>query len=83
MPYLIGRLVTWAAPLLEPRGTHRRTGPRPATLTAPLSSSTIGIVPLPTHRSPYGLPPTLDGTGTVAVRPCVVLPAPYELGAAA
>ncbi|MFC8871552.1 hypothetical protein ACFUAC_28570 [Streptomyces sp. NPDC057148] len=83
MPYPIGRLVTWVTLLLKPRGTHRRTGPCPETRTAPPPPSASGTAPLPTHRSPYGLPTTLDGTETVAVRPYVLLPAPYELEAAA
>ncbi|WP_217171339.1 hypothetical protein [Streptomyces sp. AC512_CC834] len=79
----IGRLATWVSLLLNPRGTHRRTRPRPATRTAPPPQSTTGVIPLPSHRSPYGLPTVLDGAETVAVRPYLLAGALYELEAAA
>ncbi|MFV0135220.1 hypothetical protein ACLGIH_18705 [Streptomyces sp. HMX87] len=69
--------------LLVPRGTHRRTGPRPAHLPLPPPPPTIDIPPLPAHRSPYGLPTVLDGAATVAVRPYVTACRPYELREAA
>lgn len=64
----VGRLVTWVSVLLRPRGTHRRT------VSRPLSSPRPAAPPpprLPSHRSPYGLHPLLDGAETVAVRPYV------------
>ncbi|AQS69049.1 hypothetical protein [Streptomyces pactum] len=79
----IGRLITWMSLLLTPRGAHRRTGPHPAACPTPRHPAAIGVVPLPTHRSPYGLPAVLDGTATVAVRPYVLAHTPYELEAAA
>ncbi|MEU3731210.1 hypothetical protein AB0E81_17575 [Streptomyces sp. NPDC033538] len=79
----IGRLVTWLSLLLKPRGTHRRRSLRPTARTAPHHPATVGMVPLPLHRSPYGLPSVLDGAGTVPVRPYVLVGAPYELEAAA
>ncbi|MER7051816.1 MULTISPECIES: hypothetical protein [unclassified Streptomyces] len=69
--------------LLKPRGTHRRTGPHPAAHTAPNHPAADGMTPLPLHRSPYGLPSVLDGVETVAVRPYVLVDAPYELEVAA
>ncbi|MFD7057789.1 hypothetical protein [Streptomyces sp. NPDC059906] len=79
----IGRLCTRVSLLLKPRGTHRRTGPRPATRTAPPPPSTVGVITLPSHRSPYGLPTALDGAETVAVRPYLLAGTLYELEAAA
>lgn len=68
----IGRLVTWVSVLLRPRGTHRRTVPRPLSPSAPSSPRPAATrLPLPSHRSPYGLPSLLDGAETVAVRPYV------------
>ncbi|MFJ8147130.1 hypothetical protein ACIQ6R_18920 [Streptomyces sp. NPDC096048] len=69
--------------MLNPRGTHRRTGARPAVPTAPRQQATASVIPLPSHRSPYGLPTSLDGTETVAVRPYLLAGALYELEAAA
>ncbi|GAA2599451.1 MULTISPECIES: hypothetical protein [Streptomyces] len=83
MPYLIGRLVTWVSLLLNPRGTHRRTRPRPPAHPAPPCPAAISALPLPSHRSPYGLPTVLDGTETAAVRPYLLTRALYELQAAA
>ncbi|WP_121747634.1 hypothetical protein [Streptomyces sp. E2N166] len=71
MTDLIGRLVTWVSLLLNPRGSHRRTGARLAVRTAPHQQATTSVIPLPSHRSPYGLPTPLDGAATVAVRPYV------------
>ncbi|XKK58689.1 hypothetical protein HFP71_21000 [Streptomyces sp. ARC32] len=79
----LGRLVTWVSLLLKPRGTHRHTGPHPASRTAPPPPPATDTVPLPSHRSPYGLPTTLDGTQTVAVRPYLLLGALYAPEAAA
>ncbi|MGC9439012.1 hypothetical protein [Streptomyces sp. WG5] len=79
----IGRLVTWVSLLLSPRGTHRRTSPRPGACPAPHRPAAADVVPLPSHRSPYGLPSVLDGAETAAVRPYVPAGAPYELEAAA
>ncbi|MGC3001915.1 hypothetical protein ACPF8X_26960 [Streptomyces sp. G35A] len=74
MTDLIGRLVAWADALFTPRGAHRRTGPRPVPPSAPPSSRpTVTRLPLPAHRSPYGLHPLLDGAETVAVRPYVAV----------
>ncbi|MFJ6074366.1 hypothetical protein ACIQFU_26640 [Streptomyces sp. NPDC093065] len=67
----------------KPRGTHRRTGPRPDARTATPPPSATGTIPLPSHRSPYGLPTVLDGTETVAVRPYLLASALYELEAVA
>ncbi|MFE5396368.1 hypothetical protein ACFQ9U_17635 [Streptomyces sp. NPDC056568] len=82
MPDPIGRLIIWVILLLHPRGAHRGTVPRPAPRLAPRRSASAAI-PLPPHRSPYGLPMPLDGTDTVAVRPYVPLQTSYELEAAA
>jgi hypothetical protein len=72
MTDLIGRLVAWVNLLFCPRGAHRRTGPRPEPSFTPFSPRPAAAgVPLPSHRSPYGLPSVLDGAGTVAVRPYV------------
>lgn len=79
----IGRLITWVSLLLKPRGAHRRTGTRPAARPAPPHPAAIGVTPLPSHRSPYGLPTTLDGAETAAVRPYLLAGALYELEAAA
>ncbi|MGC9494968.1 hypothetical protein [Streptomyces sp. WG7] len=82
MTDLIGRLVARLMP--ESRGTHHRTSrPRPAARTAPPHPDSTGVDPLPSHRSPYSLPTTLDGTETVAVRPYLLAGAPYELEVAA
>ena len=83
MLYLIDRLVTRVLLLLKPRGTHRRTGPHPASRTAPSPPPAPGTVPLPSHRSPYGLPTALDGTQTAAVRPYLLLGTLYAREAAA
>lgn len=75
MTDLIGRLVEWVSLMLSPRGAHRRTGPRAVAAAPPPSRPvTAGIPvpagnPLPSHRSPYGLHPLLDGSAPVAVRP--------------
>ncbi|MFJ7768953.1 hypothetical protein ACIQ1J_11230 [Streptomyces sp. NPDC097107] len=69
--------------MLNPRGTHRRTGARPAVPTAPHQQATTSVIPLPSHRSPYGLPTTLDGTETVAVRPYLAASQLYGWEAAA
>lgn len=69
---LIGHLLAWVDLLLNPRGGHRRTGTRavfPSTPASPRPAATRR--PLPSHRSPYGLHPLLDGAETVAVRPYV------------
>lgn len=69
---LIGRLLTWVDLLVNPRGTHRRTGPRAVFSSAPSSPRPAVIrPPLPSHRSPYGLHSLLDGAETAAVRPYV------------
>ncbi|MGW0825484.1 hypothetical protein [Streptomyces sp. NPDC002845] len=66
MANLIRRI---AALLAAPRGRHRRPAPLPSpAFTAPPPPPDI---PLPAHRSPYGLDTPLDGTATVAVRPYV------------
>ncbi|MFI8948178.1 hypothetical protein ACIGO6_16910 [Streptomyces sp. NPDC053750] len=83
MTDLIGRLITWVSLLLNPQGTHRRTGPRPTARPAPPHPTPTGMAPLPAHRSSYGLPTPLDGAETAAVRPYVLLHTPYELEAAA
>lgn len=82
MTDLIGRLAAWVDALFTPRGAHRRTGPRPASPPAPPSPRpaspparpAAARLPLPSHRSPYGLHPLLDGRETVAVRPYVAAP---------
>lgn len=79
----IGRLVTWMSLLLSPRGAHRRTRPQPAAHPAPPHPAVTRSAPLPSHRSPYGLPTELDGTETAAVRPYLLMHALYELQAAA
>ncbi|WP_078606531.1 hypothetical protein [Streptomyces violaceorubidus] len=79
----VGRLVTWVSLLLKPRGAHRRTRPRPPPRPPLLNPAVIRSLPLPSHRSPYGLPTILDGTETAAVRPYLLTHAPYELQAAA
>ncbi|MDT0613760.1 hypothetical protein [Streptomyces lancefieldiae] len=86
MTDLIGRLLARLRLTPVPRGAHHRTSPRPAVRTAPPTPSAAGVMPLPAlpaHRSPYGLPTTLDGTETVAVRPYLLAGAPGELEAAA
>ncbi|MET9355858.1 hypothetical protein ABZY14_23170 [Streptomyces sp. NPDC006617] len=86
MPNFIGRLVACPTLLHKPRGTHRRTSPHPATRTAPsppLLPSATGAALLPSHRSPYGLRTVLDGTETAAVRPYLLVGAPYAGEAAA
>ncbi|MFE1025514.1 hypothetical protein ACFW5I_13230 [Streptomyces sp. NPDC058818] len=84
MTDLIDRLIAWVSELLNPRGAHRyRTGnPRPVR-TTPHHPAAAGVPPLPSHRSPYGLPSALDGTETAAVRPYLLAHPPYELEAAA
>ncbi|WP_186778395.1 hypothetical protein [Streptomyces salinarius] len=79
----IGRLVTWVSLLLSPRGAHRRTRPQPAAHPAPTHPAVTRSVPLPSHRSPYGLPTVLDGTETAAVRPYLLTHALYAPQAAA
>ncbi|MFE0800744.1 hypothetical protein [Streptomyces sp. NPDC058812] len=79
----IGRLITWVSLLLKPRGAHHRTGPRRAALPTPHHPAAIGVVPLPSYRSPYGLPFVLDGAETAAVRPYVRASVLQELEAAA
>ncbi|MGW2521797.1 hypothetical protein ACWC09_33230 [Streptomyces sp. NPDC001617] len=60
MTDLIHRLLAWTGLLLIPRRTeHAPQPPAPP----------LALSPLPTHRSPYGLPTPLDGTATIAVRP--------------
>ncbi|GAA5211108.1 hypothetical protein [Streptomyces thinghirensis] len=82
MTDLIGRLVARLMP--KPRGTHRRTSrPRPAAHIAPPHPASTDVITLPSHRSPYGLPTTLDGAETAAVRPYLLAGALCELEAAA
>ncbi|CAL9495910.1 hypothetical protein SUDANB140_03345 [Streptomyces sp. enrichment culture] len=80
----IGRLITWVSLFLRPRGAHRRTFPPPAVLLTPdRPAAATAAIPLPIHRSPYGLSATLDGAETATVRPYVLLHTLYELEAAA
>ncbi|MFE9973153.1 hypothetical protein ACFYRD_20955 [Streptomyces hirsutus] len=74
MTDLIDRLIAWVRVLFDPPGAHRRTGLRPAHPTAPLSPTFRAPhrPPLPSHRSPYGLPTLFDGAGTTTARPYVV-----------
>ncbi|MFD3625669.1 hypothetical protein [Streptomyces sp. NPDC058698] len=75
MTDLIGRLVTGVSVLFRPRGAHRRTTHRPALLALPARERPAATCfPLPSHRSPYGLPYVLDGAQTVTVRPYVTAP---------
>ncbi|MFD7689070.1 hypothetical protein [Streptomyces sp. NPDC059781] len=69
MTDLIGRLAAWVNLLFCPRGAHRRNGPRPEPSFAPRPAA--ASIPLPSHRSPYGLDTLLDGAAIVAVRPYV------------
>ncbi|WP_109035398.1 hypothetical protein [Streptomyces rubrogriseus] len=73
----IGRLVTWVSLLLNRRGTHCRNRPRPPAHHAPPHPAVTRSLPLPSHRSPYGLPTPLDGTETVAVRPYLLVGARF------
>ncbi|WP_331450524.1 hypothetical protein [Streptomyces prasinus] len=73
MTDLVGRLLAWRRALLDPPGVYRRTRPRPERPTAPPPPAfRAPHPPLPSHRSPYGLPTLLDGAGTTAARPYVV-----------
>ncbi|MDF3140378.1 MULTISPECIES: hypothetical protein [unclassified Streptomyces] len=67
MTDLIHRLAAWVALLLKPRGAHRRPARPPhLALVAPPRPR---VMPLPAHRSPYGLDTPLDATATRSVRP--------------
>ncbi|MEU1401787.1 hypothetical protein ABZ471_05360 [Streptomyces sp. NPDC005728] len=59
MTDLIRRFAAWVGLLLFPPGQERV--PYPAPVADPL--------PLPCHRSPYGLDTPLDATAVRAVRP--------------
>ncbi|GHB36825.1 hypothetical protein GCM10010377_29720 [Streptomyces viridiviolaceus] len=79
MTELIGRIVTWVSLLFDPRGPRLR---HPASPPAPQRLAAPDVLPLPSHRSPYGLPSVLDGAETVSVRPYVVACRPYGREAA-
>lgn len=56
-----------ASPL---RARHRQTAPpSQSPLLQPPPHPRTPLRPLPRHRSPYGLPTTLDGTASALVRP--------------
>ncbi|MFI5681626.1 hypothetical protein [Streptomyces cellulosae] len=65
---LIRRTLEWLRLLFAP-GTGKRRRPRrhpyPSLYLAPVRPA----IPLPRHRSPYGLPAPLDGTDSALVRP--------------
>ncbi|MFF4798404.1 hypothetical protein ACFY1U_08315 [Streptomyces sp. NPDC001351] len=57
----------------RPRARHgtRRASARPATARAPQAPRPTPVR-LPAHRSPYGLPVSLDGRATAPIRPYVL-----------
>ena len=67
----IRRLLAHVSLFVQPRGRHRRVG-LPPRRTYDLLPPPV-TVPLPAHRSPYGLHTPLDGGATVAVRPYLLM----------
>ncbi|CAL9505789.1 hypothetical protein SUDANB105_03507 [Streptomyces sp. enrichment culture] len=66
----IRRLLARVSLFVKPRGRHRRVG------LPPLRACELPAqpeIPLPAHRSPYGLHGPLDGAATVAVRPYLLM----------
>lgn len=69
MRNLIRRTARWLGLLLTPgTGTHR-AGARPVRCGPPAAEAPKPAIPLPRHRSPYGLALPLDGSETRLVRP--------------
>lgn len=67
---IIHALTRHVLDLLAPGSGKRRGTTRPAVnATARAEASRAAPSSLPTHRSPYGLHPLLDGASTVMVRP--------------
>ncbi|MCD9873637.1 hypothetical protein [Streptomyces guryensis] len=71
---IIHAMARWILGVLAPgTGTRRATGrpaaPAPARAAKPPRPTSV---PLPTHRSPYGLPVPLDGRATAPIRPYVL-----------
>ncbi|MCZ0987924.1 hypothetical protein [Streptomyces diastatochromogenes] len=67
MTDLIRRLATWVGLLLFPPGEEPVPDP-----TSPAVPWPTQPLPLPRHRSPYGLDTPLDATAARAVRPYLV-----------
>ncbi|MGW1746313.1 hypothetical protein ACWCRD_11975 [Streptomyces sp. NPDC002092] len=68
---IIHATARWILGVLAPgTGTRRATG-RPAPARAPQAPRPTAV-PLPAHRSPYGLPVPLDGRATAPIRPYVL-----------
>lgn len=65
---LLRRFAVWLGLLAEPRSKCPVRAPGPVSSSPPPAH-----IPLPAHRSPYGLEVPLDGTATVAVRPYLVV----------
>ncbi|MFI6658978.1 hypothetical protein ACIBL8_26015 [Streptomyces sp. NPDC050523] len=71
---IIHALLCRVLALLAPGTGTRRARPRPATPTpacAPGAPCQVAV-PLPAHRSPYGLPVPLDGRASALARPYVL-----------
>jgi hypothetical protein len=69
MRNLIRRTAHWLSLLLTPgTGTHRADA-RPLRCVPPAAEVPKPAIPLPHHRSPYGLSLPLDGSETRLVRP--------------
>jgi hypothetical protein len=68
MSDLVQRLAAPLARALFPTATHRPGYEAPVFLIAPRSEPPL---PLPAHRSPYGLDTPLDATAVRSVRPYV------------
>lgn len=68
----IRRITLWLRLLFNPGTGRRRAGDRLVVAPVPVEWAGPAPMPLPAHRSPYGLPERFDGTTTIAVRPYVI-----------
>jgi hypothetical protein len=71
---IIHVLLGWILDVCAPGTGRRRAGASPA-VPVPAGASEAPspvAVPLPVHRSPYGLPVLLDGRAAASVRPYVL-----------
>ncbi|MFR0357960.1 hypothetical protein [Streptomyces sediminimaris] len=71
---IIHAAARWILGVFAPGTGTRRAGTRPTGPAPARTGETLGptAVPLPAHRSPYGLPVLLDGRDAALVRPYVI-----------
>ncbi|MFH8800175.1 hypothetical protein ACH4F6_11345 [Streptomyces sp. NPDC017936] len=71
---IIHALLRWILGACTPGNGRHRAGASPTVgfLACEAETTEAVAVPLPAHRSPYGLPVPLDGRATVSVRPYVL-----------